>query len=158
MLFAAPDQQPSRLPSCTSCLALFFCFWQSRALCALHALIGDGQTRRNLRSALRFVSYCHVSKKHASTHLASIILPFYVPLVLVSATMKVQLLSAACALLALAPQCSAFGVAMPSSVMRSTTSLNIFGNLKGAFSNDDSLGKVDATPGLKGVSRVESNG
>ena len=82
--------------------------------------------------------------------------------------MKVQLLSAACALLALAPQCSAFGVAVPSSVIRrssagqteSTTSLNIFGNLKGAFSNDDSLGKVDATPGLKGVSRVlvESNG
>ena len=79
--------------------------------------------------------------------------------------MKVQLLSAAymyaCALLALATQCSAFGVAVPPSSTRScstsqtestTTSLNIFGNLKGAFSNDDSLGKVDATPGLKGVS------
>ena len=76
--------------------------------------------------------------------------------------MKVQLLSTAyaCALLALATQCSAFGVAVLPSAIRScsttqtesTTSLNIFGNLKGAFSNDDSLGKVDATPGLKGVS------
>ena len=74
--------------------------------------------------------------------------------------MKVQLLSAACALLALTTQCSAFGVAAPHTASRicipgqteSTTRLNIFGNLKGAFSNDDSLGKVDATPGLKGVS------
>ena len=60
------------------------------------------------------------------------------------------------------PQCSAFGVVVPHSAPRicsasqteSTTSLNIFGNLKGAFSNDDSLGKVDATPGLKGVSGI----
>lgn len=78
--------------------------------------------------------------------------------------MKVQLLSAACALLALTTQCSAFGVAVPHTASRicipgqteSTTSLNIFGNLKGAFSNDDSLGKVDATPGLKGVSGMNS--
>ena len=78
--------------------------------------------------------------------------------------MKVQLLSAACALPALTTQCSAFGVAAPHTASRicipgqteSTTSLNIFGNLKGAFSNDDSLGKVDATPGLKGVSGMNS--
>ena len=79
-------------------------------------------------------------------------------------TMKVQLLSAACALLALTTQCSAFGVAVPHTASRicipgqteSTTRLNIFGNLKGAFPNDDSLGKVDATPGLKGVSGMNS--
>ena len=80
--------------------------------------------------------------------------------------------AAACALLVLAaPQCSAFGILVPSSVItrssagttESTTAtpLHMFGNLKGAFSNDKSLGKVDASPGLKGgpnVSECTING
>lgn len=75
-----------------------------------------------------------------------------------------ELFAATCALLVLAEsQCSAFGSSStiaPFSIARgrgsgesTTTSLHIFGNLKGAFGNDESLGKVDSTPGLKGVSR-----
>ena len=77
-----------------------------------------------------------------------------------------ELFAATCALLVLAAsQCLAFGgsstiAPSPFSIARgrgsaesTTTSLHIFGNLKGAFGNDESLGKVDSTPGLKGVSR-----
>uniref|UniRef100_A0A7S2HL78 2Fe-2S ferredoxin-type domain-containing protein n=1 Tax=Helicotheca tamesis TaxID=374047 RepID=A0A7S2HL78_9STRA len=46
---------------------------------------------------------------------------------------------------------SGFGVTTPrsSSGLSSSTSLNIFGGLKGAFANDDSLGAVE-NAGLKG--------
>lgn len=99
---------------------------------------------------------CHVMKKHCPDKKRSDVhAALFITSTCIFCTMKVQLLSA-CALLVLATQCSAFGVVVPLSATRSrSTSLNIFGNLKGAFSNDDSLGKVDATPGLKGVSGMD---
>mmetsp|Transcript_24701 Transcript_24701/g.36810 ORF Transcript_24701/g.36810 Transcript_24701/m.36810 type:complete len:138 (-) Transcript_24701:213-626(-) len=44
---------------------------------------------------------------------------------------------------------SGFGIATPRSHSTSSTSLNFFGGLKDAFSNDDSLGKAE-NAGLKG--------